>query len=87
MSYCRFGDADIYVFPSSRGFECSGCPTTLSFTTTHAAVMIQHMQMHERAGLDVPEYAYWGVWEDRHMYRIPAQRAAEIRLLSGGGRP
>lgn len=69
MSYCRFSDADIYVFPSDSGFECCGCPTGQSFTTQDAPAMIQHMKTHRDAGLDVPDYAFQGVWDDRHMYR------------------
>ena len=25
MSYCRFSDADAYIFQSTRGLECCGC--------------------------------------------------------------
>jgi hypothetical protein len=25
MSYCRFSEADVYVYTSARGIECCGC--------------------------------------------------------------
>lgn len=79
MSYCRFSNADLYVFPSDRGFECCGCPDGKAedgklivgrgfFVTQDAPAMIMHMLNHAKNGLDVPEYAYWGVWDDRHLY-------------------
>ena len=68
MSYCRFSNADIYVFPSDRGFECCGCPTENMFVTDKADEMLRHMDAHRKDGLEVPDYAFEGVFEDRHMY-------------------
>ena len=69
MSYCRFGDADIYVFGSMEAFECCGCPSGKSFRTKSAGEMLRHMKAHRDAGLEVPDYAFHGVFEDRNDYR------------------
>lgn len=71
MSYCRFSDADIYVYPSMGGFECCGCPVGKFFSTKSAADMLRHMKAHRDAGLDVPDYAFLGVFQDRNEYRNP----------------
>jgi hypothetical protein len=73
MSYCRFSDADIYVFAASDGFQCYGCPDDKYFSTPDAPVMIHHMKQHRDAGLDVPDYAIAGVWDDRHLYTTGPQ--------------
>jgi hypothetical protein len=70
MSYCRFSDADIYVFASDRGFECCGCPSrATTFFTKNAAAMIRHMVGHREDGLYVPVDAIYGVFQDRYEFK------------------
>lgn len=78
MSYCRFSNADIYVYPSDRGFECCGCPFEVGdhvndLVTKAGGEMFLHMKAHRAAGHDVPDFALIGVFEDRHMYADEAQ--------------
>jgi len=77
MSYCRFSNADIYVYPSDRGYECCGCPLEKNhindLVTKDAAEMIRHMDAHRKAGHDVPWWAIAAVFEDRHMYADEAK--------------
>lgn len=72
MSYCRFSNAGIYVFPSRRGFECCGCPFNSGhhendLVTTSAAEMIRHMAEHRVAGHYVPDFAFRALFADRHL--------------------
>lgn len=67
MSYCRFSDADVYLYRSSRGVECSWCPlhpgiTILTFERYSDA--IAHLDEHVAAGHDVPDYAFDGLRSD-----------------------
>ena len=51
MSYCRFGEADVYIYESVRGFiDCCGCSLqeVAHFKTRSEA--IAHLQEHEKQG-------------------------------------
>ena len=69
MSYCRFSDGDVYLFPDIRGgWTCCACrlnpadtsglyaflPDTKVFTVGEVRA---HLQAHVDAGHDVPDYA------------------------------
>lgn len=60
MSYCRFLDADVYVFASTTGaFECCGCWLgDHSFRTPSRTAMIAHLGEHRAAGHHVPDYVF-----------------------------
>lgn len=57
MSYCRFGEGDVYVFHTagSPGLECCACilsPHSRRFVTR--SEMVEHLREHESAGHSVP---------------------------------
>ena len=69
MSYCRFSDGDVYLYPDVQGgWTCCACrlnpadtsdvyafsPDTRMFT---AGEVRAHLQAHVDAGDDVPDYA------------------------------
>ena len=61
MSYCRFGEADVYVYDSVQGwFECCACllksEFLVSFTTKTRSRMIAHLEEHIAEGHIVPTY-------------------------------
>jgi hypothetical protein len=57
MSYCRFGDADAYIYMTYTGFDCCGCALSKEeipkFTT--ARMMLDHITQHRAAGHYIPE--------------------------------
>ena len=66
MSYCRFGEGDVYMYGMSDGICCCACllsPTKglfglgfdMSFDGADEA--LDHLFEHRKAGHDVPEYA------------------------------
>ena len=59
MSYCRFGDGDVYVYESILGtFVCDRCKLTAGdFMSGTRSGMIAHLEEHIEAGHDVPAYA------------------------------
>ena len=62
MSYCRFIEADVYVFTSSAGIECCGCSlqerehaqTTFGGPDANND-MITHLRVHQARGDYVPD--------------------------------
>jgi len=56
VSWSRFGDSDIYTFPSDRGYECCACSLNAaeSYTTRDVAEFLAHITRHRAAGDDVP---------------------------------
>lgn len=56
MSWSRFGDSDIYTFPSDRGYECCACSLNAaeSYTTRDVAEFLAHITRHRAAGDQVP---------------------------------
>jgi hypothetical protein len=66
MSYCRFSDGDVYMYPTNRGIECCACRLTHKnanyglyenklFDTGEEA--LAHLKEHINAGHKVPKYA------------------------------
>lgn len=63
MSIIRFGeqDSDLYVYLSSRGWECCGCwfvcEGFIAAPRTRDE-MLRHLELHRCAGDVVPEVAF-----------------------------
>lgn len=59
MSYCRFSDADVYIFESSTGGECCACPLHPepfgSYVFDTRTELLTHIATHREAGHYVPE--------------------------------
>lgn len=60
MSYCRFGEADAYIFASTEGgFECCACiishPLPFSFTCETEEELLLHITKHRIVGDYIPE--------------------------------
>lgn len=59
MSYCRFGEADAYIFNHVDGYLiCQACflpPDRHSFTTHSRSTMLAHVQMHRTRGHRIPQ--------------------------------
>jgi len=60
MSYCRFSDGDVYMYPSGKGIiECCACRLPGGdfrlFSTKQDA--LDHLMWHKRAGHKVPQHA------------------------------
>lgn len=73
MSYCRFLEADAYIYEHVGGFiECCGCSLTDPedgeifefFHANTAREMLTHMDEHRAAGDYIPERAYDGIRAD-----------------------
>jgi hypothetical protein len=64
MSYCRFIEADVYIFMSVGGWlECCGCSLGRSrFDSTQE--MIDHIAEHRENNDYVPEHVIQDLWED-----------------------
>ena len=62
MSYCRFSEGDVYMYPDSFGaIICCGCNllraiTSSVFWTPEEA--LEHLEEHRKAGHTVPERAF-----------------------------
>lgn len=72
MSYCRFSNADVYVFMHVGGFlSCCGCWLagkpfqTDAFGDTQG--MLKHLDDHRAAGHNVPQHVYDDLLEDAPM--------------------
>lgn len=69
MSYARFSEGDVYVFPTGDGIECCACslsdgPWTRWISSSehddwreHVADALRHLAQHQLAGDVVPESA------------------------------
>ena len=64
MSYCRFSEADVYVYAHvDGGVECCGCAISLAITEAvgacrrffDARALVEHLRAHLAAGHEVPE--------------------------------
>lgn len=68
MSYSRFSEADVYVFPTTSGdLECCGCwlpDVKGSFQTRSIDAMAEHLEAHRQAGHDVPDWVMDGIRAD-----------------------
>ena len=58
MSYCRFGEGDVYVYESILGtFVCDRCKLEAGgfmYESKSRSGMIAHLEEHIEAGHDVP---------------------------------
>ena len=71
MSYCRFLEADVYVFMHVDGFlQCCACSITDdddhwgSFNAFSTAEMINHLNKHKELGHDVPDRVFENIERD-----------------------
>lgn len=68
MSYCRWGQGDVYLFSDGIQIFCSLCTIEKerSFKTRTAA--IEHLRLHRLLGHDVPESAFEKLQEELELY-------------------
>jgi hypothetical protein len=69
VSYCRFVEADVYVFMHVGGhLECCACILHKedwgSFQADSTQKMIDHLIEHKNAGHHIPEHVYANLWAD-----------------------
>ena len=71
MSYCRFMEADVYVFMDVGGFlNCCACNITDdedqwgSFHAFSTVEMIDHLNIHRMLGQHVPESVFKEIEKD-----------------------
>lgn len=72
MSYCRFSNGDVYMYPTINGIECCACKLTKMkyyekngiTIGMHSNVLFDtseqamlHLEEHIKAGHSVPKYA------------------------------
>jgi hypothetical protein len=56
VSYCRFIEADVYVYAGPDGYECCGCSFGEGFVSLPKAEdMAAHLRRHIEAGNYVPD--------------------------------
>jgi len=87
MSYCRFIEADVYVYMDVSGFlTCAVCsllpedgPTAFNASSTHE--MITHLRDHKKAGNHVPNRVFTELWADdeKNFPNSSAQKEADRR--------
>lgn len=91
MSYCRWSDGDVYLYPTEFAtaeapskIECCGCwlEDIGCVTLTGHAAAIAHLEQHRAAGHEVPEYAFERLrFEhangDRPVWQAPTAAAGE----------
>lgn len=68
MSYCRFSEADVYVFPDVRGYlSCCGCWLDKRGNSAYYSTddMIAHLREHIAAGHHVPDHVIPALERDR----------------------
>ena len=58
MSYCRFSEGDVYMYPSEQGIACCLCllaPQWLNLPSRQEA--LSHLLEHRQAAHTVPQHA------------------------------
>lgn len=70
MSYCRFINADVYLFPTDRAglavVECCGCirePKRDWYSAVEAEIL-EHLAYHRRMGDEVPAFVDLEIHDD-----------------------
>ena len=63
MSFVRFGEdnSDVYVYESAMGLECCGCKLNKTLEFKYFSLyseMIEHLQLHQDQGHQVPEFVF-----------------------------
>lgn len=88
MSYCRFSDADVYVYDDVRGYLCCcGCWLDDTWRYDTAAEMVEHLRLHIAAGHHVPDHVIPEILADA-VLDDPARAARRIdslRAIGDGG--
>lgn len=62
MSYCRFGEADAYIYESVDGvFQCCGCSLSTAENASDwnfpdRESMLEHIKLHRERGDYIPEH-------------------------------
>lgn len=70
MSYCRFGEGDVYVFMSVSGWlECCACSLakddeSVFFQAHSTQEMVDHLNKHIEDGDRVPKDIFDDLWRD-----------------------
>jgi hypothetical protein len=68
MSYCRFIEADAYVFFNGKSLECCACilrdENEFSFRAYSTGDMVKHLWRHQNNGDYIPEYVFDNLWLD-----------------------
>lgn len=65
MSYARFSNGDVYVFPTTDDLRCCACwldGCDSNFTTTDVPTFCAHLDRHRAAGHDVPDGLDENLW-------------------------
>lgn len=61
MSYCRFSDSDVYMFPTFDGIVCFSCSLARDFNDhiiPNSFEALKHLHEHKTVGSDVPQHAF-----------------------------
>ena len=65
MSYCRWSEGNVYMFPSGNSIICMCCSLMLGDGFDREDVILntvqealEHLQQHRDAGHDVPDCAF-----------------------------
>lgn len=91
MSYCRFGEADVYVFECCYGWlECCSCALGDNWRFDTVSAMREHLLEHQRKGHYVPDSVLSDLLDDEEDgldAKLAERRSAEAahRPLGGGG--
>ena len=70
MSYCRFGEGDVYVFMNVAGWlECCACSLaktedSVFFKAKSTQQMVDHLEKHIDDGDQVPQGIFYDLWRD-----------------------
>jgi hypothetical protein len=70
MAYARFIDDDVYVFMHANinKLVCMACSLgdmdTIAFTANSTQEMVDHLQIHSKAGDRLPEDIFEELWRD-----------------------
>jgi hypothetical protein len=70
MSYCRFGEGDVYVFMNVAGWlECCACSLaktedSVVFKAKSTQQMVDHLEKHIDDGDRVPQGIFYDLWRD-----------------------
>jgi hypothetical protein len=79
MSYCRFGEADVYVYMDFDGYlACCGCILGDTWHFHSTGDMVAHLQEHVTAGHQVPAWV---------IPALEADDAENFPAVEGGGSP
>jgi hypothetical protein len=74
MSYCRWGEGDLYIIPTEKGIVCLSCPLMPKhghgwpedFTADGPAAMLSHLQDHKTAGHNFPTRTQQRLFNEAH---------------------